>query len=192
MLEGRTCSGQVFQKKVPLGGCSPGCRPWPALLMRGSAPGHTAWVLPPPRGPGCMAWLQTPPVFSAGCLWAVPEMHKCVWWPCSLSFLTYKKCDFVKSARKESRSCGNLSLAFFQGSFIQVSRMHRAGNSGPGQAHQYVGLTEGSFPLGCGGKAGAGRWDSRHQQSLCSCMRSITLDRVGGPAPHPHPPESMK
>lgn len=162
VLEGSTCSGQVFQEKVPLGGCCPRCRPWPASLVRGSAPGHTAWVLPPPPGPGCMAWLQTPPVLSVGCLCAVPDMHKCVWWPCSLTLLTYKKCDCEISEGRKRKLwelvTGLLSRLIHSGSQDAQGRVFRAwaGSS-------VCGPHGSSCPLGCGGKAGVGRWESRHQ-----------------------------
>lgn len=63
-------------------GCSPRFRLWPASLGGSEVAqpqGAQRGFQPPCPEPGCMAGGQTPPVFCVGHLWAVPEMHSCVW-----------------------------------------------------------------------------------------------------------------
>ena len=51
------------------------------------------------RSPWTTRWVLAPAVSSVGHLWAAPQAHSPVWWPCSTLFLTHRRCDFVKSPR---------------------------------------------------------------------------------------------
>ena len=94
-------------------------RPHPlCLLPRSSALGLTAWVVALPDS-------------SAGHLWAVPFAHNPVWLFCSAPFLHTGGMTLWNHPEEESRSCGNLQLAFLQATFIQISELHRVRRSRP-------------------------------------------------------------
>lgn len=81
-------SGQVFQEKVPLGGCSPQAQALPDSRGRGGlASGHRAQFQPLFPEPGYPAWALAPTYLLCWAPGSVPKMYSQVWWPCS--FLSY-------------------------------------------------------------------------------------------------------
>ena len=124
------------------------------LVLRGSAPGHTAWVVAPPN-----TCEQCPSRTALrGCSVHPPFLHT-------------GRLTLWNHPEEESRSCGKLQLAFLQATFVQISEQHRVrrsrppGGSSPSGPHWEFFSTEDLVsPLRGTSKEG---WKSRWKSRSC-------------------------